>query len=93
MNELVVKSGIVTMQGILNFFIGGDAAEMIDELVDTYMDKDMSNDEKRKAVKAKVMPFVRTVGKELVSLAIAMAVTALRLQIESMQKTGDTNGN
>lgn len=90
MNETLEAAGIATIQGILNFLLGGDAMDMIAELVEIYDDKVMTNDEKRKAVKTEVMPIVRKLGKNLINVAIGLAVTMLRLQLTAMQNSTTT---
>ncbi len=90
MNETMAEGAIKVIQGMIGLLVGGDAMDMIDELIVIYDDKDMSKDEKRKEVKAVVMPFVRIMGKELVNIAIAIAVTLLRSKLASMQKKENT---
>ena len=96
MNDVIVdgliEGAVKTANGLIGFFVGGDAMGMIEDLVKIYDDKDMANDDKRKAVKAEVMPFVRAMGKELVSVAIALFVTLLRMQITSLQ-AGKSDGS
>ena len=69
---------ISILEKVLAWFTGGSAYETIKTVVDKFMDKDMTGEEKKEAVKAIIMPLLGALSGVLINLAIEVAVLSLR---------------
>ena len=72
---------ITVLEQVIKWLVGGEAFKMIAYMVGELMDEDKSNDEKREAVKEYVMPYVKEIGKFLLSTAIAFAVDKAKSEL------------
>ena len=72
---------IVVVEQAIKWLVGGEPFKIITRMVADLMNKDMTNDEKRDAVKRVVMPLVSGIGQFLLSTAIAFAVDKLKEEV------------
>lgn len=72
---------VAAIKLLLQFLLGGKAFTLISNLVVVYMDKGMTNEAKRIAVKNKVYPYAKTAGKWLINTAIAFTVSRYKKEI------------
>jgi len=79
---------ISLIKKFLEMLLSGDIFATIELTVAELWNKDMTNDEKRAYVKAKVMPFISELGSFFLSTAIAFAVDSMRAELEKESKNG-----
>ena len=77
---------IATMRKVITWLMGGDAFNMVTQLVSGLMDSSKSNENKRKEVKEKVAPYVNEIGKFVLNSAIAFAVDSLKKSLLKEKK-------
>ena len=69
---------IKLLENVIGWLTGGGAYLMIKSVVDQFMNEEMSGEDKKKAVKAILMPVLATISGVLLNLAIEIAVLALK---------------
>ncbi len=79
---------ITVLEKVISWLVGGDAFEIITKMVLSLMDDDKTNDEKRAEVKDVVMPLMGTIGKFILSTAIAFAVDKAKMEIAESVSDG-----
>ena len=77
----MINIKIVALEAVIKWLVGGRAFKTITNMVATLMDEDLTNDEKRQAVKDVVLPMVTAVGKMLLSTIIAYAVDKAKMEL------------
>jgi len=69
---------IKLLENVIGWLTGGGAYAMIKNVVDQFMDQEMSGAEKKEAVIKLLMPVLATISGVLLNLAIEIAVLALK---------------
>jgi len=69
---------ISILEKVIAWFTGGGAYSTIKSVVDSFMNEDMTGEEKKEAVKKIIMPLLGALSGVLINLAIEVAVLALR---------------
>lgn len=72
---------LIVLERVIKWLTGGEAFEVITSMVNSLMDEDKTNDEKRAEVKKVVMPMLSKLGKLILSTAIAYAVDKAKAEL------------
>ena len=77
---------LTVLEKLVAWLTGGHAYRQIKAVVDTFMNVEMSGEEKRKRVQGIVMPIFTNLSSVLINIAIEVAVAALRGEIKDAKK-------
>ena len=78
---------IYILNKIITWLLGGDLFNQIKKLVDFYMDKDLSGEEKRKLVFTRLPLIATSTAKVFLNLGIEAAVLISKLRVNTSSKS------
>ena len=72
---------IAMLERLVAWLTGGKAYAQIKAVVETFMDANMSGEEKRRRVQSIVMPLFRSASSVIINIAIEVAVASLKKEL------------